>query len=323
MRKTYGKAAFWICLALVLPLLMHDEYSLMILTLCWIWAILASSLNLILGYTGQASLAQGAFFGIGAYASALLMLKLGFSFWSALPVSIAITGVFGYFIGLVALRTSGGYFAIVTLMFNIIVTTVIDRWSSLTEGPRGLMGIPSPSPIGPLSFESRLSYYYLALAALFLTIFVIYQVMRSRPGKAFLAVRGNEKLARAAGIDVFRTKLTSFTLSTMLAGMGGAFYGSYLGFISPDSSGFLVTFTALINVVIGGMGTLIGPIIGTVIMTYLMEYFQTFVEYATLFMGLVLLIFIIYLPGGIVWGVRFLQMKLRLNLERKRSHAAI
>ncbi len=321
MRKTYWKAILWGAAALALPLAMHDDYSLMLLTLCWIWAILSSSLNLILGYTGQASLAHGAFFGIGAYASALLMLKTGLSFWVALPMAVMITGVFGLLIGLIALRTSGGYFAIVTLMFNIIVTTIIDRWSGLTEGPRGLMGIPGPSPLGPLKFDSRLSNYYLALAALFFTIFIVYQVMRSRPGTSFLAVRGNENLARAVGIDVFRTKITSFTLSTMLAGMGGVFYASYLGFISPDSSGFAVTFNALINVVIGGMGTLIGPVIGTVIMTFIMEYFQTFAEYATFLMGVVLLLFIIYLPGGIAWGATLLQAKLRMNFERKKAHA--
>ena len=319
---TYKTAAFWLAVGLLLPLVVSNHYYLMVLTLCLIWGILATSHNLILGYTGQASLAQGAFFGIGAYASSLLMLRLGWSFWLALPAAIAITGLLGFLVGLVALRTSGSYFAIATLMLNIIVTTVIEKWDTLTEGGRGLMGIPPPSPVGPLKFDSRVAYYYLALAALALTVWVVYQVMRSMPGKSFLAVRGNEPLARSVGIDAMRTKVTSFTLSTMLAGFGGVLYASYLGFISPDSTNIMVTFTSLINVIIGGMGTLAGPIVGTFIITSLMEYFQTFVEYATLFMGLVLLVFIIYLPGGIVWGYRMILFKIKMSRQRRKAHVS-
>jgi len=318
----YRNVVLWIIFALLLPLVVRDEYYLMILTLCLIWAILASSLNLILGFTGQASLAQGAFFGIGAYASTLLMIKMNFSFWTAMPVAIAITGLFGFFIGLVALRTSGAYFAICTMMFNIIVTTVIDRWESLTEGPRGIMGIPVPSGFGLVDFQSRTAFYYLALAGLLLTLLIIYQLMRSMIGKSFLAVRGNEELAQAVGIDIRQCKVVSFTLSTMLAGLGGCLYASYLGFISPDASNFMVSFTALINVIIGGMATLAGPIVGTVIITFLMEYFQTFVEYATLMMGVVLLIFIIYLPGGIVWGLRRLNSFYQTHRKKEKIYAA-
>ncbi|MFH1134552.1 MAG: branched-chain amino acid ABC transporter permease [Pseudomonadota bacterium] len=321
--QRYRHALIWIGIAALLPAFIRDDYYIMVLTLCWIWAILATSHNLILGYTGQASLAQGAFFGLGAYSSSLLMLRLDFSFWAALPAAVAITGVFGLAIGLVALRTSGSYFAITTLMFNIIVTTVIDKWDGLTEGGRGLMGIPSPGPIGPLVFDSRISYYYLALAALILAVLVVYQIMRSMLGKSFLAVRGNEPLARSVGIDAMKAKVTSFTISTMLAGFGGCFYAGYLGFISPESTNFMVTFTSLINVIIGGMGTLAGPIIGTVIITFLTEYFQTFVEYATLMMGLVLLLFIIYLPGGMVWGIRTIRLKYRMSRQRRMENAPV
>jgi branched-chain amino acid transport system permease protein len=318
----YRICALWILIALLLPLVVRDEYYLMILTLCLIWAILASSLNLILGFTGQACLAQGAFFGIGAYANSLLMIKMNFSFWTALPAAIAITGIFGFLIGLVALRTSGAYFAICTMMFNIIVTTVIDRWESLTEGPRGVMGIPVPSGFGLIDFQSRTAFYYLALAGLLLTLLIVYQLMRSMIGKSFLAVRGNEELAQAVGINIRQSKVVSFTLSTMLAGLGGCLYASYLGFISPDASSFMVSFTALINVIIGGMATLSGPIVGTIIITFMMEYFQTFVEYATLMMGIVLLIFIIYLPGGIIWGLRRLNIYLQSHRKKGKLYAA-
>ena len=183
------------------------------------------------------------------------------------------------------------------------------------------MGIPLPGAIGPIEFESRISFYYLSLIAMLVAILVVYQIMRSMLGKSFLAVRGNEPLARSVGINAMKTKVTSFTISTMLAGFGGCFYASYLGFISPDSTNFMVTFTSLINVIIGGMGTIAGPIIGTILITFLTEYFQTFVEYATLMMGVVLLVFIIYLPGGIVWGIRTIRIKVQMSRQRRMEDA--
>ena len=192
-------------IAVIIPQVVTNKYYMNILIMSGIWSIVALSLNLILGYTGQVNLAHGAFFGIGAYASALLMLKLNMNFWLALPLAAAIAGFFGFLIGLPALRTRGSYFAIGTLCFNIIVTLIVDRWEGLTEGARGLMGIPGPSPIplpwgGEITFNTMAAQYYLVLCFLLLTIFVLRRIIQSLVGRTFRAIRGNEELAEAVGI---------------------------------------------------------------------------------------------------------------------------
>ncbi len=316
MNRAAGK---WVVLAVVvivviIPQVVTNKYYMNILIMSGIWSIVALSLNLILGYTGQANLAHGAFFGIGAYASALMMLKLNINFWLALPLAAAIAGFFGFLIGLPALRTRGSYFAIGTLCFNIIVTLIVDRWEGLTEGARGLMGIPGPSPIplpwgGEIAFKTMAAQYYLVLFFLFLTIFVFRRIMQSLVGRTFRAVRGNEELAEAMGIHAMRTKILSFTVSCFFAGVGGVLYATYIGFLSPELTDYHVSFDALIYVMIGGVGTLIGPVIGTLLIVTIPETLHIAAESRLLIYGLILIVMIIYLPRGIVGLTRDLMKR--------------
>ncbi len=303
-----------IAVAVVIPLGVTNKYYLNILIMSGIWSIVALSLNLILGYTGQVNLAHGAFFGIGAYASALMMLKLQMNFWLALPLASAIAGFFGFLIGLPALRTRGSYFAIGTMCFNIIVTLIVDRWERLTEGARGLMGIPGPAPIplpwgGEIAFQTQAAQYYLVLAFLLLTLFIFRRIMHSLVGRTFRAIRGNEELAEALGIHAMRTKILSFTISCFFAGVGGVLYASYIGFLSPELTDYHVSFDALIYIMIGGVGTLIGPIIGTLLIVTLPETLHIAAEYRLLFYGLILIFMIIYLPRGIMGGLKDLRSR--------------
>ncbi len=318
MTSGFRRLAPWavIALALALPLFITNKYYLNILIMSGIWSIVALSLNLILGYTGQVNLAHGAFFGIGAYASALLMLKLHLNFWLALPLASAVAGFFGLLIGLPALRTRGSYFAIGTMCFNIIVTLIVDRWEGLTEGARGLMGIPGPAPIplpggGEIAFKTQAAQYYLVLAFLLLTLFVLRRVMHSLVGRTFRAIRGNEELAEAVGIHPMKTKLLSFTISCFFAGVGGVLYASYIGFLSPELTDYHVSFDALIYIMIGGVGTLAGPIIGTLLIVTLPETLHVAAEYRLLFYGLILIFMIIYLPRGIMGAVKDLKGRRR------------
>jgi branched-chain amino acid transport system permease protein len=303
-------------IAVIIPQVVTNKYYMNILIMSGIWSIVALSLNLILGYTGQVNLAHGAFFGIGAYASALMMLKLNLNFWLALPLAAAIAGFFGFLIGLPALRTRGSYFAIGTLCFNIIVTLIIDRWEGLTEGARGLMGIPGPTPIPLLwgekiTFKTMATQYYLVLGFLLLTIFVLRRIMQSLVGRTFLAIRGNEELAEAVGIHAMRTKLLSFTVSCFFAGVGGVLYVSYIGFLSPELTDYHVSFDALIYIMIGGAGTMIGPIIGTLLFVTIPETLHIAAEFRLLLYGLILMVMIIYLPRGIVGWVKDLMGRKR------------
>jgi branched-chain amino acid transport system permease protein len=298
-----------IVVAVIIPQLITNKYYMNILIMSGIWSIVALALNLILGYTGQANLAHGAFFGIGAYTAALLMLKLNINFWLALPLGAAVAGFFGLIIGLPALRTKGSYFAIGTMCFNIIVTLIIDRWEGLTNGARGLMGIPGPAPIplpwvGEIAFKTQAAQYYLVLFFLLLTIFILRRTVQSLVGRGFRAIRGNEELAEALGIPSTKTKLLSLVISCVLAGMGGVLYASYIGFLSPDQTDFHLGFNFLIYILIGGIGTMIGPIIGTLLIVTIPEALQVAAEYRMFFYGIILLFMIIYMPRGIMGAVQ-------------------
>lgn len=298
-----------IVVALIIPQWVTNKYYMNILIMSGIWSIVALALNLILGYTGQAQLAHGAFFGIGAYAAALMMLKWNLNFWLALPLGAAIAGFFGLIIGLPALRTKGSYFAIGTMCFNIIVTLIIDRWEGLTNGARGLMGIPGPAPIplpwvGEIAFKTQAAQYYLVLFFLLLTIFILRRTVQSLVGRSFRAIRGNEELAEALGIPSTKTKLLSLIISCVLAGMGGVLYASYIGFLSPDQTDFHLGFNFLIYILIGGIGTMIGPIIGTLLIVTIPEALQVAAEYRMFFYGIILVFMIIYMPRGIMGAVQ-------------------
>jgi len=307
-----------IIFAFTIPFFVTSRFILHILIMCCIWAMAATSMNLIMGYTGQVNLAHGAFFGIGAYSAGLLILKLGINFWPALILACAITVFLGFLIGLPALRTKGSYFAIGTMCFNVIVTVIIDSWEGLTEGARGLLGIPRPAPI-PLPFGREIAFtsiganYYLVLISLLLTILIIYRIVHSMMGRTFMAIRGNEELAESLGMSAMRAKLLSFLISTFFAGWAGVLYAAYIGFLSPEISDYHVTFELLTFCLIGGLGTMVGPLIGAFILTIISELLHGIAIPRLVAYGFVLIIIMIFLRGGITGGVKMLW----LSLSRK------
>jgi len=304
-----------IILAFTIPFFVSSRFILHILILCCIWAMAATSMNLIMGYTGQVNLAHGAFFGIGAYSGGLLILKLGIPFWPALVLACAITVVLGFLIGLLALRTKGSYFAIGTMCFNVIVTVIIDSWEGLTEGARGLLGIPRPPSIAlpfgkEIAFTSVAANYYLILVSLLLTILAIYRIVHSMLGRSFMAVRGNEELAESLGMNAMRAKLFSFLISTFFAAWAGVLYATYIGFLSPEISDYHVTFELLTFCLIGGLGTMAGPLIGAFILTIISELLQGIAVPRMVAYGFVLIIIMIFLRGGIMGGARMFWLRL-------------
>ncbi|MDA8234876.1 MAG: branched-chain amino acid ABC transporter permease [Clostridia bacterium] len=194
-------------LAIVLPHLGISNYYLHVVIMSLIFAIAVYGLNLMEGYLGLLSLVQAGFFGIGAYMSALLTLKLGMSFWLALPLTALATMLVSVLIGLISFRTRGHYFVIITLCIGIIINLVIEKWESLTEGVRGLIGIPYPSNLGPITFNTIEAQYYLVLAFLIMTIFVMKRLVDSLVGRTFRSIRNSEELASTLGINVMANKL--------------------------------------------------------------------------------------------------------------------
>lgn len=295
--------------ALAWPMLISNDYMLHLTILGFIWAIAVYGMNLILGYTGQLSLAHAGFFGIGAYTAGLLTVKAGMNFWLALIAAVLITAVIGFLIGIISLRTKGHYFSIFTLCVGVIINLAIDRWDTLTEGVRGLMGIPVPHPVGPVSFNSLTSQYYLALGFLLLTIIICYRIINSMVGRSFIAIHNSEDLAETVGIDVMKTKLLSFALSAVFASISGALYAGYIRFLGPDISSVAITFDMLLYLLVGGIGTISGPLVGVLAVSLLTENLQQFQEYRMVIFGPLLIILIMFFPRGIAGSLTALWHK--------------
>ncbi|MEE9912000.1 MAG: branched-chain amino acid ABC transporter permease [Deltaproteobacteria bacterium] len=290
-------------IALVVPLIITNRYYAQVITMSLLFAIGALSLNLIMGFTGQASLAHGGFFAIGAYGVAIFTYTLGWNFWLALPAAALLSAGVGLVVGLPALRTRGAYFAITTMCLGEIIYLVAGNWMELTGGHNGIVGIPVPSPIsipglGQLTFQSQIPQYYLVLFFLILTLFVMYRLTKSLRGMTFLATAINEDLAEAVGINTFRTKLLSFVVSNFFAGLAGGIYASLIGSISPSVASIGMTFNFIMYILLGGITTLAGPIIGAFIIPILLEYLQFLQDFQMILFGFLLIVVIIYFPTG-------------------------
>ncbi len=283
---------------IVLPFLVPSSYVRNLLVLAGIFALLALSTDLVLGYIGQLTLGQSAFFGVGAYASAIIAKELGIPFWISIIGAIVIAGVLGYFIGFISLRLRGGYFAITTLAFAQIMKLIANNWIELTRGPMGYTKIPSPSIFG-LEIKSEIPYYFLTFIFVVLIIIIIKRLIDSPTGRAYLAIREQEDLARAVGIDVFRHKVQAFVISAMIAGLAGGLYAHYFRFISPDLLGIQYTSMALMMVFVGGRGSIPGVLIGAGIYTVLPETLRMAGTLRMSIFGVILLLCIMFMPGGI------------------------
>lgn len=308
---------FMLVIALLLPFIVPNEYILHVLVLVCIWSISVYGINIFTGYTGNLSLAHVGFFAIGAYTLGILTVKAGWNFWLALLAALVVSMILGALVGLIALRTSGHFFAIYTMVVGVIIYLVIDKWGALTGGVRGLINIPSPSPIGPISLDSLTSQYYLVLFFLILTIFVSKRIVQSLVGRTFIAIKNSEELALTIGISTKKNQLLAFVTSCIFAALAGGLYASFVQFIGPEIGSIFLGFEMLIYLVIGGIGTLAGPIIGTLIVVTLTQSLQFLQEYRMVFFGPILLLIVIFYPQGIVGAINSITN--RFKRKKKRS----
>ena len=291
-----------ILLLLLLPNIL-SSYVLHILIMIFLSSVMASSLNLVVGYCGQLSFAHGAFAGIGAYTGALLMLKGGLSFWIALFVSGLMAAIFGFILGLPTLRVKEQYLVLVTMGFGEIVRLIILNWTNLTNGPLGLVGVPSPSVFG-YRLSGRVPFYYITLLFLLISIVIIRRLVTSGIGLSMQTVNCDEVAAKSIGIYPFKYKLMAFVLSAAFAGMVGCIYGSYIGFINPDTYVYNDSLTAFAMVILGGSGSIVGPIIGAVLLTTLPEILRAISEFRMIIYGGMMVLMMIFRPEGF-WGMKF------------------
>ena len=290
---------------LVLPHLFTMDYYLHIFVMSDIFAVLALSLALIVGFSGQVSMGHAAFYGIGAYVSALLSTKMGLPFWVNFWISGAAAGLISYIIGKLVLRLRGHVLAITTAFFCVLVNVIMVNWIPVTNGPMGIAGIPRPTPIDlfgyRLVFETRMHYYYLGLLFVAIVAWFFYRITTSRMGDNLIGVRENEELAKSLGIDTMRNKIFAFSVGGALAGLAGSFYAHYILFISPVTFTIGESINILVMVIFGGMSTLLGPIFGAILLTILPEFLRMAGALRLVIYGVSLVCFIIWLPQG-VWG---------------------
>jgi branched-chain amino acid transport system permease protein len=280
---------------------MGNDYVLHMLTLWALYSLLALSLNIVVGFLGELSFGHAAFFGVGAYTSALLVMQWHWPLWLAPLAGAALAALLGWLIGYVSLRIVGPQFAILTLGFGAIVLTITNYWVDVTRGPMGLSQIPAFSmPSWGLDFSLASHMYPLALLLLGVVLYGCHVLQHSRQGRAFVAVRENPELAASVGIDVFRTKLLGFVVATALAGFTGALYAHYLRVITPDVMSLTYMSAMLIMVVIGGKGSLYGPVLGALLYTFLLEALRSTGAWRMVVFAALLIACVVFLPGGLV-----------------------
>lgn len=290
----------FLVISLVLPLiLINDPYKLHVLLLVVISVALASSLNLITGYAGQLSFAHAAFYGIGAYASAIFTLDFGLSFGTSILLATIFSGLVGALLGIPCLRLKGPYLAIATIGFQQMVVIIFSQWTSVTRGPMGITGIPKPQIFG-FEFESILSNYYLLLGLTLLIILIIYRLLRSKMGLQIIAVREDETPARSIGVNTTYIKMVAFVISSAMAGSIGSFYAHYIGNIDPYLFNINMSSTILVSALVGGMGTIAGPILGASLITVLPEFLRFLQDYRMITYGAIVILVIIFMPSGLI-----------------------
>ncbi len=293
---------------LILPLC-SSNYLVEIVTAAFLYAILASALNITVGLTGVLVLGFIGFYAIGAYVTGMLTAKFALcNFWVALPLSGLTAMLFGILLGIPTLRLKGDYLAIVTLGFGEIVKIFLNNLDSLTGGPNGILGIKRPG-FGIFTTDSPAAYYYFTFVFLAATIFILSRIVDSRFGRAWVAVRENEMAAGALGIDVFRKHLLSFSISAFFAGIAGSLFAAKQGFISPDSFTFYESVLVLCMVVLGGLGNIAGSVLGAFLLIVVPEFLREFALYRMLIFGAVMIAFMIFRPHGIL-GSRTITLEM-------------
>ena len=281
-------------------LIPSQGYTLNILMQAATNAVAVTGLVVVLGYCGQISLAQAAFFGLGAYGVALGTTDYGLHFFAALPLGIAAALLFGVLLGLASLRLGGHYLAMVTISFQQILTLVLTNWIGLTHGPDGVRGIGRPHVPG-LRLEDGDRYLTLCLVVLVCVTWFVWRLKTSRLGRAMQSVRDNEIAASTCGIDVFRTKVLAFAISAVLGGLGGGLYAGARAYISPDEFGFGESIVMLTMALLGGVGSPFGALLGTGLLVILPEWLRFLRNVYLAVYGAAVILIMVFLPDGL-WG---------------------
>jgi len=299
LRPGYLALVLGAVVVILLPLLFTSRYTTNLLILCASWGIATLGLVVVLGYTGQISLAQAAFYGLGAYAVALGTTRWGVDWWLALILGLAAAVLAGAVLGSTTLKLGGHYLAMVTICFQIIYTLINTNWIAVTGGPDGISNIKRPPFFVPLNSAQK--YAWFALGALLLVAGLVWWLRDTALGRAMRAIRENELAAEALGVDTRRVKVIAFILSAVIAALGGAIYASGYLYISPDSFNFDHAVAFLAMVLVGGSESALGAILGATLLTFLPEWLRDLKRIYLVIYGCAIILVIVFMPEGL-WG---------------------
>lgn len=303
----HRKLIILLVLAIILvliPVVVHSPYYIHLLIMTGINIALAMTFVLVLK-TGLVTLAIAAFWAVGAYSSALLVMRLEWSFWLSLPTSALITGIIALCIGYLLIKTAGFGFVILSAVIGMLAPVIIGNVSAL-GGYQGIAHIPPPNPINisflpSLEFVSKTPYYYLMLFLLLLVMLSFSGLYASWAGRAWTAIGLNPNLAESLGISVFKYRLLAFVVACTATGLMGSFYAHYIGTITPGAFGVFKTIYLHVYAILGGLDfAILGPVVGTFLMTFFPEFLRITKEIEPIFTGLLLILLILFLRGGIL-----------------------
>jgi len=280
-----------------------SSFFLTLLTQAVIYAILAMSLDLVLGYTGLSSLGHAAYLGLGAYSVGILTTRHGAGFWTTLAVGVLLAVAVAAVFGLVALRATGVYFLMITLALGMVAWGLAHRWVSLTQGDNGISSVPRPAGL-PFSLAGAVPYYYFALGAFVLAYLVLRTVVGSPFGRTLVGIRESESRMRTLGYHVWLHKYVGFVIAGGIGGFAGVFWAYYNGFVSPTDLELATSVETLLMVALGGRGTLVGPALGAGLIVILKNLVSVYTQRWLLILGAVYIGTIVYAPEGVVGAVR-------------------
>jgi branched-chain amino acid transport system permease protein len=307
-RRTFAgwAAAITVVAALAAVPLGAPTYYLHLLTLTFVYGIMAMSLDLLVGYTGLSSLGHAAYFGVAGYAVGILSTRYGLGFWPTAGLAVLLTVTVAALFGLLAIRAVGAYFLIITLALGQIIWGLAYRWVSMTGGDNGLRGIPRPVLGWGVHVSQIHAFYYFALAVTVAAAALMYLVTISPFGLTLRGIREGESRMRVLGYDVWLHKYLIFVIAGAFCGVGGVVYAYYNGFVSPADVSLVASANALLMVILGGTGTLFGSLIGSALLVFLQNLLSGITQRWLTVLGAILVLAVMYAPAGIVGASRAL-----------------
>lgn len=295
----------------------QSGYLMTLFVMIAVYSITAMALNLLTGYGGQISIGHAGFLAIGSYSVAILATKIGLPFFITLPLSGIITGIVGFIIALPAVRLSGHFLAVATLGFGLSIPQIALNWDSLTGGYSGI------SLSRPNWLSTDLQFFYVVLVTTIFITWLFYNILKSRMGRAFIAIRESEIAAEATGIHLSFYKAIMFTISAFFTGIAGGLYAYWFGFVSPNDFSVVTSFLLLGMIVVGGLASIPGAIVGAILFTVLPELTSSFVGLTNIVIGVAVVLIILFRPAGFISIIDLFFWKEKVILDTAHNHQTV